>query len=195
MHPLARPLAGQRVARTCMHCDPIRLIGTLLVFSSVASVASCQGTATGRDTMTNSTPSGNEAGAMSAGAQDSLALELVVPDEIHPGSSITFTLRARNQASRRLDLYLRGREPTLDVMVTTASGDTVWHRLAGEIIPAIVNVRSLAAGEVLELVATWDQRTTSGTALAPGEYVARGLLLAEQGALETPEVRFRVGPG
>jgi len=125
-------------------------------------------------------------------APDSLSLELAVPSTGRQDDSVRFTLRIKNQRNEPLDLYLRGRESTLDVIVAQPGGAVVWHRMEGEIIPAIVHVRTLAAQELLEITASWNLRTKQGTPVAPGEYTARGLLLAEGSPLEAPAVTFRV---
>lgn len=123
---------------------------------------------------------------------DSLSLELVVPDQVRPGAVIRFTLRVRNQAHRPLDLYLRGRTPTMDVIVTGPGGEVVWRRLEDEIIPAIVQLRVLQPGQQLEVTAEWDQRTRAGSRVAPGPYAARGSLLTEGKPLDTPQARFEI---
>ncbi|MBI4421499.1 MAG: hypothetical protein HY560_11800 [Gemmatimonadetes bacterium] len=124
---------------------------------------------------------------------DSLQLELVVPRRVPADSPAPFTLRVRNQTERPIDLYLRGRTATFDVIVTRVGGDVVWQRLKDEIIPAIVHLRALAPGEQLELTTTWDRRTGDGRPVPPGAYMARALLLIEGGALETPPVPLEIG--
>lgn len=125
---------------------------------------------------------------------DSLAIDLAAPAEVRAGTAITFTLRVRNRAPRPIELYLHGREPTVDLIVSRTTGDTVWHRLEGQVIPAIVNLRAVPPGESLLLTATWDQRGADGSTVPPGEYLARGSLLTESGALESPAVRLRITP-
>ena len=103
------------------------------------------------------------------------------------------TLTVENQTPRALDLYLRGRDPTFDVIITRADGAVVWQRLEDAIIPAIVSLRTLASAERLELATVWDQRTREGDATDAGEYTARALLLVEGDPLEAGPVRFRIG--
>lgn len=129
---------------------------------------------------------------MTGGVHDSLALTLGVPGSVPAGKPVPLVLRVENRGRRPLDLYLRGRAPTFDVEITRAGGETVWRRLEHEIIPAIVQLRTLAPGERLQLEAVWDQRTGAGQPAAPGEYVARGLLLAEGTPLPTPPTPFRI---
>jgi hypothetical protein len=123
---------------------------------------------------------------------DSLGLELVLPPRVRAGEPVTFVLRVQNRTSRALDLYLRGRTITFDVVVSRAGGEVVWQRLEDQIIPAILHLRTIAPSERIELEAVWDQRTRRGTPLEPGEYAARGLLLVEGEPLETPTVPFRI---
>jgi hypothetical protein len=131
--------------------------------------------------------------ALMGTAPDSLSLELVLPPRVRAGEPVPITLRVENSTGRTLDLYLRGRTITFDVVVARAGGEVVWRRLDDEIIPAIVHLRPLAPGERLEIEAAWDQRTKQGARLEPGEYVARGFLLVEGDPLETPPAAFRVG--
>ena len=118
-------------------------------------------------------------------ASDSLALELVLPRQIRRGESVPITLQVQNRSRRTLDLYLRGRTPTVDVVVARQSGEVVWRRLEKEIIPAILHLRPLAPGECLDIGTVWDQRTSQGVKVEAGEYLARGVLLVEGDQLET----------
>jgi hypothetical protein len=106
---------------------------------------------------------------------------------------VPIRLRAENITQRPLDVYLRGRILTFDVVIAGAAGEVVWRRLEGEIIPAIVRVRPLAPGERLEAETVWNQRTTAGETVAPGEYVVHGLLLVEGEPLRTPPTSLQIG--
>jgi hypothetical protein len=129
---------------------------------------------------------------MTAPGQDSLVVQIELPREVPAGQRIPIQLRVENVSGRALDLYLRGREIAFDVTVSRAQGETVWRRLEGEIIPAIVQVKSLAPRETLELRAEWNQRTNRGQAVGPGLYAVRGALLTESGSLETAPVQLRI---
>lgn len=122
---------------------------------------------------------------------DSLSLELVATSPVRFGEKVRFTLRAQNLSGRRLDLYLRGRISLFDVVVRRDK-EVVWQRLEGEIIPAIVHVKTVAPKERWELSAEWDQRTKDGTAVGAGEYSAQGLLLVEGEPLATPVAPLRI---
>lgn len=91
-----------------------------------------------------------------------------------------------------MDLYLRGRSATFDVIVTRPDGNVAWRRLEGEVIPAIVHLRTLAPAEHLELITVWDQQTMNGVPIDAGEYSARGLLLVEGGPMETSSVPLHI---
>lgn len=121
---------------------------------------------------------------------DSLALTLLVPDTVRAGDPVRITLRVENRTERALDLYVRGRAPTLDVVVTAPDGAVVWQRLEDTIIPAIVHLRTLQPAERLELEVAWDQRTRTGAPAGPGAYSAQGLLLVEGEPLVTPPAAF-----
>ena len=125
---------------------------------------------------------------------DSLSIELAVPAEVRTGEIVTVTMRVRNRGARSVDLALLGRSPTLDVIVTRATGETVWQRLEHEVIPSILALRVLAPGEQLEVTARWDQRGRAGSAVAPGPYLVRGLLLTDGAPLEAPPASLRLLP-
>jgi hypothetical protein len=132
---------------------------------------------------------------VTAAAQDSLRLRLVAPNEIRAGETLPLTLRAENTADRPLDLYLRGRSIAFDVIVTRADGAVVWRRLEGEIIPAIIQLRTLAPREVMELRADWNQRTSRGRQVGAGLYSVRGVLLTDGPTpLQTDAIALRIVP-
>jgi hypothetical protein len=124
--------------------------------------------------------------------QDSVSLELVLPRSVPAGKPVQIRLRVQNLTERSIDLYLRGRTTTFDVVVSRSGGEIVWQRLEDEIIPAIVHLRTLAPAERFELVAVWDQLTKQGKRVEPGDYTARALLLTEGEPLETPSTPFRI---
>ena len=117
--------------------------------------------------------------------QDALHVELIVAERVRAGETVRFTLQVQNVSTRTFDLYLRGRESTFDIQVSNVSGNVVWQRLAGAVVPAIVHIRPLAPRERFALIAEWDQRDTKGRPLGVGEYSARGLLLVEGAPLAT----------
>lgn len=103
---------------------------------------------------------------------------------------VPFSLVVSNDTVATVDLVLRGRTPTFDIRVADANGSAVWHRLHGEIIPAIVHVHSFVSDEKLELRAHWDQRTSEGDSVEPGAYTVRGALMLEDTELETAETEL-----
>lgn len=126
-------------------------------------------------------------------APDSLRLQLIVPSKVRIGAVVAITLRLENAGDGPIELSLRGRRIAFDIVVRRETGEDVWRRLDGQIIPAILQLRVLEPGEVLELRATWDQAATAGTPVGPGEYLVQGLLLTDGPApLVTPPVSLRV---
>lgn len=124
---------------------------------------------------------------------DFLRLRLAAPREVQPGAAVLFTLRVENVARRPLELYLRGRTIAFDVVVARAGGSVIWHRLEGEVVPAIARLEVLAPGRPLELGARWDQRTHDGALVPPGEYLAHGALFTDEPEpLATPPVPLRI---
>jgi hypothetical protein len=125
-------------------------------------------------------------------ASDSLRLELLLPRSVRAGEPVSISLRVENRTRHAIDLYLRGRTATFDVIVSRPDGVVVWQRLEDEIIPAIVGLRALAPGERLELATVWNQQTKQRKPVGPGEYTARGLLLVEGKPLEAPPLTFAI---
>lgn len=103
---------------------------------------------------------------------------------------MVITLRVRNPGDHAIDVYMRGRSPTFDVIISREDGATVWRRLHNEVIPAIALVRTLEPAEQLELSAEWDGRDSAGEPVGAGNYTARALLLVEGPPLATPPVSF-----
>ena len=120
------------------------------------------------------------------------SLRLSAPGSVRAEQRVRFTLTLSNDGTGPIDFYLRGRELAFDIVVTSDDGQVAWRRLQGEIIPAIVQVRSLAPRETLELHAQWDQRSNDGTRVPPGRYTARGSLLTEGEPIHSAPVTLRV---
>ncbi len=117
---------------------------------------------------------------------DSLELKLELPREAESGSPIAAVLRVRNLTDRPIDLYLRGRTFTVDVIARRPDGDALWRRLEGEIIPAMIHHQRLvpARSIVIPIAWTW----TLGT----GEYQLEALLLTEAEPLRSKRVFLRL---
>lgn len=165
-----------------MRCDTVALLLAVL-----STPAGCNRGAERADTP----PDTVRRAALVTTTPESLDVTLSVPREARSGEAIAVVLRVRNTSSRTVDLYLTGREPVLDVIVTRAAGDTVWHRLAAAAIPAIAMIRPLAAGETMETTAPWDQRTGTGAAVESGEYVIRAQLVGETRLAATAPLRIQ----
>jgi Intracellular proteinase inhibitor len=106
---------------------------------------------------------------------------------------VRFRLVVTNTADHAVDLYLRGREPTLEVVVARENGEIAWNSLDRAVIPASLQLVTLAAGERLEVSADWDQRV-NGKPLAAGAYVVRASLLSEEVQLRARPVELVLGP-
>jgi hypothetical protein len=115
-------------------------------------------------------------------AADSLRLELEAPAEVPAGAVVTIRLRLRNTGAEPAVVYLLGRAITFDIVITRVDGDTVWRRLSGEPVQAIIQVRQLEPGGELLLEDVWDQRDRAGKPVPPGDYRVRGLLFTDQPA-------------
>ena len=155
-----------------------------------APTLACRADAPETRAPTTTTPTTSVETVVTEPASDSLRLELLLPRSVRAGEPVSISLRVENRTRHAIDLYLRGRTATFDVIVSRPDGVVVWQRLEDEIIPAIVGLRALAPGERLELATVWDQQTKQRKPVGAGEYTARGLLLVEAKPLETPPVPF-----
>lgn len=127
-----------------------------------------------------------------ASTTDSLQIRLEVPEKARSGAPVPMVLRVENISDRSVDLYLTGRPVAFDLIVSDAAGDTVWRRLEDAVVPAILQIRSLAPGETLEFHHAWAQRSNADEPVLPGVYSVRGELLAEDGPLATPEAMLHI---
>jgi hypothetical protein len=119
-----------------------------------------------------------------------MKFETVVAASIRVGEPVQVALRLTNTSRRGLTVYLQGRPTAFDVIVSRRDGTPVWRRLAGAVISAVLQVRSLAPGEVLEFSDIWSQRTNLGVAVEPGDYLVTGVLPTDPPA----ELRTKPAP-
>ncbi len=115
-----------------------------------------------------------------------LIAELELPPSVQLGDTVPIRVRVKNPGRQPVDLTFRGVEPQLDVIVTTVDGREVWRRLRGAFGTAMLGVRSLAPGEVVELAARWPQIDNVGAPVAAGTYQVRGLMPTDDRPLMTP---------
>jgi len=104
-------------------------------------------------------------------------------------------LRVRNLRDQPIDLYLRGRTITFDIIVRQDSGEVVWRRLENAIIPAILRIETLPPHGMLELRADWSLETTAGSPMTPGTYAVQGVLFTEGAELSTVPVSLHISGG
>ncbi len=123
-----------------------------------------------------------------AATQTWMRVEITVPAKVRRGDAVPIMLRLVNDADTAVDVVLQGRPIAFDVAVTRTDGEPVWHRLAGETVTAILQLRTLPAGESLVFRTTWDQRSHSGAPVPAQEYEVQGAVLSD------PPTVFRSGP-
>ena len=124
---------------------------------------------------------------------DSPKVVLDVPREIRVGAPVPMTLRVINPSDRPLELYLRGRPIAFDLVVRHSDGSVAWRKLAGAMIAMVLQLRTLAPGEALELAEVWHQQTNDGDSVPPGDYTVTGSLLTDsQSSLDSPSVPLRI---
>ena len=115
-----------------------------------------------------------------------------VSPEVAAGGPVQLTLAVENLSDKTVDLYLRGRVIAFDVIVRDQSGATVWQRLSGEIIQAVLQLKTLSGGETLMLTARWDQRTNAGVLVPPGNYSVTGVLLTDDAPWSTDSMPLTI---
>jgi hypothetical protein len=118
-----------------------------------------------------------------------MTLEIRLPAEVRRGDTVPITLRVTNTSSKPLTIYLQGRPVAFDNIVSRRDGTTVWRRLKGAVVSAVLQVRTLAADEVLEFTDTWYQQSNLGESVVPGEYLVVGALPTD------PPAKLRSEPG
>jgi hypothetical protein len=130
---------------------------------------------------------------MTRSADGNPLVTLHAPESVAPGAAIPLTMRVENKSGEPLELYLRGREITYDLIVAVNDGAIIWRRLEGQIVQAILRLEVLAPGQVLEFRDSWDQRDNAGNLVAPGLYTVRGTVLSDGSlTLESSAVPLRI---
>jgi hypothetical protein len=128
-------------------------------------------------------------------AQEGAVVSLDVPQAVAAGAPVPITIRVKNETAAPLDLYLRGRDVIFDITVADSTGDVVWRKLEGEVTQAILQLKTLAPGEVMELSHSWDQKSHRGQLVAPGRYTVRGSVLTDgQTTLDSPPATMEIKP-
>jgi hypothetical protein len=90
---------------------------------------------------------------------------------------LVFTITNTGKVS--VTLQLLGRTPTADFQVSDPRGRSIWSRLKGQTLLGALRLFPLDAGKSLSFRHVWDQRTDTGSPVAPGEYLIRGVLLTD----------------
>ena len=120
-----------------------------------------------------------------------MRVEIVVPPRAAAGEPVPIAIRIANTADRPIELHLQGRTLVFDLIVSR--GDTVvWRRLEGESVTAILQLRMLAPGEVLELKDTWEQKDDKGRRVGPGEYSVTGTVPTDAAPLRAGPVTLTI---
>jgi hypothetical protein len=118
-----------------------------------------------------------------------LQVELVIPRRVNLGERAPISIVVHNRSDAAVDLILRGRTPTFDLVVSDSSDAVIWSRLQNEIIPAIIHVRRVAAGSAFEISDFWEPDLERGT------YNVRAELLLEDSRLSSEPVELEVQDG
>ena len=125
---------------------------------------------------------------------DSLRFQVLAPDSVRSGQPVPIMLRLVNTGKAPVTMYLQGRPLAFDITIRRPDGRTVWRRLEGQVVSAILAVRPLEPGGALTFEETWDQASDTGQRVPPGEYVITGTLPTDGVPLETPPRRLRIVP-
>ena len=106
---------------------------------------------------------------------------------------VHFIVRLANEHDEPVDLYLRGRDITFDVIVARAKGPIVWQRLQGQVIQAILRLETLGPLEAIELEGEWNLRDNKGRHVGYGSYEMKAVVLTDDTmSLESPPVLLDV---
>jgi hypothetical protein len=125
----------------------------------------------------------------------SMTLEIVLPPKVRMGEAVPITLRLTNTSRQPVTAYLQGRPVAFDVIVSRRDSVVVWRRLEGAVVTAVLQVRTLAPGEVVEFSDSWSQQSNLGKSVGPGEYLVTGVLPTDPPAeLRTAPMPLRILP-
>jgi hypothetical protein len=112
--------------------------------------------------------------------QSALRVELVVPAAVRAGEPVPVKIRITNPGDKPVDAYFVGREIAFDIIVRERQGErTIWRRLTGRAVHMVLQVRTFAPGETIELGDTWRQERDGGGVVAPGSYTVEGVVLGQ----------------
>jgi uncharacterized protein (DUF58 family) len=126
---------------------------------------------------------------------NSVTLDIVVPATVRVGEPVPITLRLTNTSRKPVTIYLQGRPVAFDVIVTRRDGTPAWRRLDGAVISAILQVRQVKPGEVIEFSDTWSQLTSGGQSVPSGDYLVTGVLPTDPPAeLRSAPMPLRIIP-
>ena len=120
-----------------------------------------------------------------------MRVDIVAPAEVAAGTPVSIAIRIANTADHPIELHLQGRTTVFDLIVSRRDS-VVWRRLEGKSVPAILQLRTLAPGEVLELKDSWPQRDNGGRPAGPGEYTVVGSVATDGAPLRTGPTRVRI---
>jgi len=112
--------------------------------------------------------------------QDSVAFRVELPTAVRAGEPVPIVLRLTNKTERPLALALQGRPVAFDITVRRNEGSVIWRRLEGQVVSAILALRTLEPAESVVLETIWDGRDRRGAPAPPGLYEVTGTLLTDQ---------------
>jgi hypothetical protein len=105
---------------------------------------------------------------------------------------VPIVIRIANTGSRAIELHLQGRTTVFDLIVSR-QGTVVWRRLEGEAVAAILQLRILEPGEVLEFQDTWPQVDRAGRRVEPGKYHVSGEIPTDGEPLRAGPLTLLIG--
>lgn len=98
-----------------------------------------------------------------------------------------------NTGKTPVTLQLLGRTPAADFQVLDSNGKTVWTRLRGQSLMAVLRLYPLEPGKDLVFREVWNQRTDQGAIAAPADYTVLGVLLTDDPkGLASAPARIRI---
>jgi len=121
-----------------------------------------------------------------------LLVTLDAPESVCTGEQLGYTVAVSNGGSEAIDLHLQGREPTFDLRVTDESGATVWRRLEGQSVQAILRLDTVGPGGEMTFRDAWDQRDARGRLLPPGSYSLQAEVLTDGKPLVSEARKLRI---
>jgi hypothetical protein len=127
---------------------------------------------------------------LSSAIRPSVTIE--APEFIEQGSPLEYSVVVENEAAVPIEFHLQGRDIVHDLAVVAEDGSTIWRRLEGQSLQAILRIETLAPRQKIVIGDYWDGRDREGAHVQPGSYTLQALLPTDDVPLVSRDRVLRV---